>query len=145
MRSTPHRPQALVTVEALDDEEPAPASYGQPSGTRAVTLARRALRLRRQGDLRKSANAYGELTSEAPSHSCWWVQLAATLAACGRVDEARKHLRQALYLVRRAEGEHAPRAHAIRLLDERIERGDFSLRPARARKTSRRRAWARAA
>lgn len=67
---------------------------------RIAILARRAQRLRRDGQHRKAANAYGELTSADEFSGRWWVLLARALWDCRKEDEAIKALRQAIYLFR---------------------------------------------
>lgn len=110
---------------------------------RVGQLARRALRLRRQGDFRKAANAYGELTSVEPHASRWWVLLATTLATSGRGDEACKALRQATYLLRQRGA--SARVSSVQALETRIAAGEFSLAAPRSRGLARRRDIARAA
>lgn len=116
----------------VDDEDP-----------RVGQLARRALRLRRQGEFRKAANAYGELTSVEPHASRWWVLLATTLATSGRADDARKALRQATYLLRQRGA--SARARSVQALEDRITAGEFSLNAPRSRGLARRRDLGRAA
>jgi Flp pilus assembly protein TadD len=65
-------------------------------------LARRGRKLRSQGEFRKAANAYGELTSVSPEDPRWWVLLAVMLHDARREAESAKALRQALWLFRRA-------------------------------------------
>jgi Flp pilus assembly protein TadD len=69
---------------------------------RIEKLSRRARRLRKKGDFRKAANAFGELTSVEPNVARWWVLLGVVLRDSRRHEESRKALRQAQYLFRRA-------------------------------------------
>lgn len=68
--------------------------------TRIESLARRGRKFRREGLFRKAANAYGELTSIEPDYSPWWVLLGVCQRDLGHDDEARRALRQALFLLR---------------------------------------------
>lgn len=69
---------------------------------RIEILARRARRLRADGEFRKAANAYGELTSIEPRAGRWWVLLGAMLRESNRVEPAIKALRQAAFVFHRA-------------------------------------------
>jgi Flp pilus assembly protein TadD len=73
---------------------------------RIERLARRARRLRADGEYRKAANAYGELTSVEPEHARWWVLLAVALHHARKDGESAKALRQALWLFHRSGEKH---------------------------------------
>ncbi len=89
---------------------------------RTDVLARKARRLRRDGAYRKAAVAYSELTAIEPWIPRWWVLLAVSQSMQGHDDDARRSLRQALYLLRHRED--APRAATLRRLLARLDAGD---------------------
>ena len=68
---------------------------------RISVLERRGRRLRYNGEFRKAANAYGELTAIDPLATRYWVLLGVMLQRANRTDQAMKALRQAIYLLRR--------------------------------------------
>jgi hypothetical protein len=93
---------------------------------RIEILARRARRLRAQGEFRKAANAYGELTSIEPESGRWWVLLGMMLGAAHRPEPASKALRQAAYLFHHC-GELG-REQVVRQLIARFDDGDGAAR-----------------
>ncbi|MBI5517821.1 MAG: hypothetical protein HY909_28880 [Deltaproteobacteria bacterium] len=90
---------------------------------RIERLARKGQRMRRDGEVRKAALAYGELTAADPSTPRWWVLLAMAQWALRRPEEARKSFRQAAYLFRQS-GDSAREAVVRGLLDRLEADGD---------------------